>query len=347
MEIKKAELSRIIKSHEAGGAYYIYGTDGYTIDRMKNALVDSIIDKNAQSLNLHRFEGKDSTDDMIQACEALPVFAEKMCVTVCDFDLETVKPGAKALKELYAEIKDLPDTTVLIFYTLDADICGGKKGPTEKNKKLTDLIAKCGTVVRIDIPTASEAAKEIASMFTAEGSSIDRKAAQLLFERTGDLTAVSNEVGKLAAYAAGRMVTVEDVLAVTPENDDTKVFALSDAVAAHDLDRALEVYDRLIRNRGEPVAMLYLITGAMDDIYRARLALDAGKSVNDVVADFSYPRNLSFKVTNAFRSAQHTDVRYLRRCMEILCKADIDIKSGIGRPETVLENAVIRMLTNR
>ncbi|MBQ8979615.1 MAG: DNA polymerase III subunit delta [Oscillospiraceae bacterium] len=344
-EMSKAELSRIIKAHEAGGVYYIYGTDDYTIGRMKNALVDSIIDRDAQSLNLHRFEGKDGTDVMIQACEALPVFSEKMCVTVCDFDLEAVKPGAAALKELYEEIKNLPDSTVLIFYTLNADICGGKKNPTEKNRKLTDLVAKVGTTVRIDIPSPSEAAKEIMAMFSEEGGRIGRKAAEFLFARTGDLSAAANEVGKLTAYADGREVTQEDVALLTPENDDTKIYALSDAVTAHDLSRALDVYNRLIDNRSEPVALLYMLTGSMNDIYRARIALDAGKTANDVISDFSYPRNLSFRVNNAFLSAQRTNTGYLRRCMQRLCKADTDIKGGTGKPETILENAVIKMLT--
>lgn len=344
-EMNRNELDRVIRAGEVGGAYYIYGTDSYTIGQMKNALVRSVVDESAEALNLHRFEGKDSTDAMIQACEALPVFAPQMCVTVCDFDLDTVKPGDKNMKELYAEIEALPDTTVLVFYTLNADICGGKKAPTAKNKKLTDLIKKCGTLVRIDIPTPAEGAREIVAMFAAQGSSIDKAGAQELFARTGDLAGAATEVGKLAAYALGRQVTREDVMLLTPERDDTKVYALADAVAAHDLDRAVAIYDRLIDNRMDPIYLLYTVTGGMNDIYRARLAIDSGRSTEDTVNDFGYPKNMSFRVTNAFRSASRTNTGYMRRCMEILCGADTDIKSGVGKPETIVETAIIKMLT--
>ena len=77
-EITKNELLRIIKSHEAEGAYYLYGNDEYSIQKLKNALVASVVDEGSQALNLHVFDGKSDINEMIEACEALPVFAEKM-----------------------------------------------------------------------------------------------------------------------------------------------------------------------------------------------------------------------------------------------------------------------------
>ncbi|MBQ5311602.1 MAG: hypothetical protein ILP19_06125, partial [Oscillospiraceae bacterium] len=117
-----------------------------------------------------------------------------------------------------------------------------------------------------------------------------------------------------------------------------------DAIAANDLNKAVSVYNKLIDNRADPVYLLYVITGSINDIYRARTALDSGRSVNDVTADFGYPKNLAFRVTNAFRSAGRTNTAHMRRCMDILMRADISIKSGAGAPETILESAVIKML---
>ncbi|MBQ5311819.1 MAG: DNA polymerase III subunit delta, partial [Oscillospiraceae bacterium] len=303
-EITKNELLRIIKSHEAEGAYYLYGNDEYSIQKLKNALVASVVDEGSQALNLHVFDGKSDINEMIEACEALPVFAEKMCVTVCDLDIDTVRPAADKLKELYSEIENLPDTTVLVFFTQNTDICGGKKTPTDKNKKLVDLIKKHGTVLKADTPTAADAAKEIAAVCREYGCDIDRRAAELIFMRTaGDMGLAVNEAGKLCAYANGRKITTDDVMLLTPEQDDTKVYALTDAIAANDLNKAVSVYNTLIDNRADPVYLLYVITGSINDLYRARTALDSGRSVNDVTADFGYPKNLAFRVTNAFRSA--------------------------------------------
>ena len=347
-EITKNELVRIIKAHDAQGAYYLYGNDEYNIQKLKNALVESVVDAGSQELNLHSFEGRSDIGEIIEACEALPVFAEKMCVTVRDFDIDSVRPAADKLKELYAEIEALPDTTVLIFFTQNTDICAGKKAPTDKNKKLVELIKKHGTVLKADTPTASDAAKEITAVCRDNGCEIDRKAAELIFMRTaGDMGLAVNEAEKMCAYANGRKITADDVLLLTPEQDDTKVYALTDAIAANDLNKAIAVYNKLIDNRTDPVYLLYVITGSINDIYRARAALDSGHSVNDVSADFGYPKILSFRVSNAFKSAGRTNTAHMRHCMEILLKADLAIKTGAGAPETILESAVIQMLEGR
>ncbi len=344
-EITKNELVRIIKAHDAQGAYYLYGNDEYSIQKLKNALVESVVDAGSQALNLHVFDGKDDIGEIVEACEALPVFAEKMCVTVCDLDIDTVRPAADRIKELCAEIENLPDTTVLIFYTQNCDICGGKKTPTDKNRKLTETVKKHGTLLKIDTPSASEAAKELAAVCRDYGCDIDRRAAELIFMRTaGDMGLAVNEAEKLCAYADGRKITADDVMLLTPEQDDTKVYALTDAIAANDLNKAVAIYNKLIDNRTDPVYLLYVITGSINDIYRARAALDSGRSVNDTVSDFGYPKALSFRVTNAFKSAGRTDTARMRRCMDILLKADLAIKTGAGAPETILESAVIQMI---
>ena len=49
-EMNRNELDRVIRAGEAGGAYYIYGTDSYTIGQMKNVLIEAQISGTVKDL---------------------------------------------------------------------------------------------------------------------------------------------------------------------------------------------------------------------------------------------------------------------------------------------------------
>ncbi|MCM1578824.1 MAG: DNA polymerase III subunit delta [Ruminococcus sp.] len=345
--VNEKELQRIIKSKSASGAFYIYGTDSYNIVKYKKALVSSVVSKEDETYNLHEFEGKGlDIQALADSCDGLPMFAPVMCVTVCDLDLESERLSEERLQMLLDTAADLPDTTLLIFYTSSADICGGKKYPTAKNKKLVDVVAKKGTVCAVPVKTRGEAVREIIAEANAIGSPIDEKAAALLYERClGDMNAVMGELSKLSSYSAGKIIDTAAVELLTPESSDAKGYSLADAAASGNIAYALKLYHELIGNRNEPIYLLYILMGGMNDLYRARLAIDSGKGIADVMNDFGYKKNLEFRVQNAFRSARRASLPRLRRCMEILVQADLDIKSGAGSPEIILEKSITQMLS--
>jgi DNA polymerase III delta subunit len=65
----------------------------------------------------------------------------------------------------------------------------------------------------------------------------------------------------------------------------------------------------------------------MLDLYRARAAINSGKTAQDVKDDFNYPKNVQFKVDNAFRDVSRMSVAHLRECMKILTETDVAMKS--------------------
>lgn len=344
--INEKDLYRIIKSKKASGSFCICGSDCYGVERAKNALVASIVAKGDETCNLHEFEGKNiDVEGICDACEALPMFAPVLCVTVRDLDLDSERLAAPRLDMLINTVENLPETTVLIFYTPNADIFGGTKYVTAKNKKLTDAVTKHGSFCNIPVKTGAQAVKMIMDRAKNIGCIIDEQAADFLFSRClGSLNAVFNELDKLSAYAAGTPVTIDMITLITPEESDAKGYQLADAVTAGNAQRALEIYNELTEAREEPVYLSYILMGSMNDIYRARLAIDANKGVSDVMNDFGYAKNLELRVKNSFACARKTDLKSLRRCLAILSDADLKMKSGSGSPEIVLEKAIVDMI---
>lgn len=354
--VNEKELSRLIKSGELSGAYYLYGTDLYTIEKYKREMVSRVVKKGDETYNLHEFQGRNlDAEGISEACDGYPMFAEKLCVTVCDLDMEEEtkqRPGHKKLDEsgvklLHETVSNVPETTVLIFYTANINVCGGKKYPTPKNKKLIDIIAKKGTVCEINVKSRSESVKMICSAASKLGSPMDDRAAGELFDRCcGNMTLIMNEVDKLSSYANGKSIDVHTVEMLTPDTGDAKSYSLADAVAAGNMSRAMGLYRELADNpENTPVYLLYVLTGSMNDLYRARLALDHGHGISDVMSDFGYAKNLEFRVKNAFSSVRKLSADRIRYCLEILAKADIDMKSGGASPGLILEKAIAQMLS--
>lgn len=356
--VNEKELSRIIKSKQARGAYYLYGTDLYAVGEYKRALVKSVLDGADKTYNLHEYQGRDiDIQAVAESCEGYPVFAERLCVTVCDLDMEEEtksRPGHKrlddaAVKTLTETVSDLPETTALIFYTADADIYGGKKYPTAKNKKLIDLVAKNGTVCEINVRSRQESVKSIISKAEKLGCGITPEAAGMIFDRCcGNMNMIMCELDKLSSYVNGGVIGEEAAGILTPDYSGAKSYSLADAAAAGNVSRTMQLYHELINDpENTPVYLLYVLTGSMNDLYRARLALDHNRSAAETAKDFGYAKNLEFRVRNAFSSARKTSAAHLRECLRILARADIDMKSGRGAPELILERAIVSMLAGR
>ncbi|MGN0641836.1 MAG: DNA polymerase III subunit delta [Huintestinicola sp.] len=349
--VTSKELERSVKSGEIANAYYLYGTDFFSVSKYKKAIVDKVVRKGDETYNLHTFQGKDfDAEGFAEACEALPMFAERLCVTVCDLDLDKERLGAAKEELIIDTVKNLPDTTVVIFFTSNIDICDGKKYPTAKNKKLADAVSKIGTVCELKTRTRSDIIKDIKAKAAGEGCTVDDKGAALLCDRClSDYLMILNETDKLTAYVGkGGHIDEETVRLITPDNLDAKGYNLSDAVAAGDMSRAMAVYNELADMKVDPVYMLYILAGSMNDLYRARLAIDSGKSISEAAADFGYAKNIEFRLKNAFSSARKTPVSRLRYCMEILAQTDVMFKtnSGAEAKSVLLEEAIVKMLSN-
>ena len=65
----------------------------------------------------------------------------------------------------------------------------------------------------------------------------------------------------------------------------------------------------------------------------------------DVIDDFGYPKNLSFRVDNAFRDVRSYSVAHLRKCIQILVETDVAMKSSNTDKMVLLEEAIVKMLS--
>ena len=343
--VNENDIKTNVKNNNYSRAYYFYGKDTVAVEKYTKALSARLVSKDSETYNLHSFDGKNLDIELLSdSCEALPVFADYVCCVVSDLNAETL--NADQLNTVIDIVKNLPESTVLIFYYTSVDVTDGKRNPTTKNKKLLDAVSKNGSVCNFALKTPDVLAKEIMAAVSKAGCGISRDAARFLAEQCSCNTMIiSNEVAKLTAYAQGNEITMDIIRQLSPRQIETTTFDLAKAIMRMDRKTAMRLFNDLVEEKIEPIVILYTITGNLLDMYRARTAMAVRKGPTDVKTDFGYAKNVEFRVDNAFRDVQKISMPHLRMCIKTLAKTDALIKSSKTPPQILLEEALVKMLT--
>ncbi|MDR0991319.1 MAG: DNA polymerase III subunit delta [Ruminococcus sp.] len=323
--------------------YYFYGKNVTDMEKAVRFIRAHAVKKQDELYNLREFSGKNfKAEEFAAACDCLPVFAETTCVIVNDLNAESL--NAAALSTVIETVEKLAATNCVIFYNSGIDITDGKRYPTSKNKKLIDIVSKNGTVCEFPQKTAGILAQDIMKYVSALGGDIKKDAALFLANRVGgDSMIAERECEKLVAYKKEE-ITVHDIKNLTPQELSSNIYDLARAVSAFDRARAMDIFDELIKQRTEPMTILYSLSGSFMDLYRAKSAAISGRSPETVRENFAYPKNVGFRVDNAFRDSTRASLSHLRECVKILSETDIKMKSGGGDSVILLETALIKML---
>lgn len=343
--VNENDIKTAVKNNNYSRAYYFYGKDTVAVEKYTKALSARLVSKDDATYNLHQFDGKNLDIELLSdSCEALPMFAEYVCCVVSDLNAETL--NADQLNTVIEIVKNLPDTTVLIFYYTSVDVTDGKKNPTPKNKKLLDAVSKNGSVCNFALKTSDTLAKEIMAAVSKAGCGISRDAARFLAEQCSCNTMIiSNEIAKLTAYAQGNEITMDIIRQLSPRQIETTTFDLAKAIMRMDRKTAMRLFNDLVEEKIEPIKIIYAVSGNLLDMYRARTAMAVRKSPADVKADFGYAKNVEFRVDNAFRDVQKISMPHLRMCINTLAETDALMKSSKTSPQILLEEALVKMLT--
>ena len=273
------------------------------------------------------------------------MFADWNCIWIHDLNMESVREDVR--KGVMAVLEHISPRTVLVFDVTGFDIYGGKTGknkkPTARNKKLVDYIAKQGTVCCLEPKSVSQTAAEILATARKRGCIMQRPAAQLLAEECGCQTLrIRNELDKLCAFADGGEITMQLVKDMVTPQLETTVYMLTNAVLRRKAADAMRAVDELLSLRVEMPYLLATVSGSMIDVQRACAARGAGKTADDVAADFSY--SFSFMVENAFRSSMGETDAHIAACLRLLCEAEKRLHSGTVDERVLFEQTIVEML---
>jgi len=173
------------------------------------------------------------------------------------------------------------------------------------------------------------------------GLRLSRDVLGLLLDEVGqDLRRLMGEIDKLEAFLDGRAeITVEDVSALLGKGLGQPLYLLSDAFAARDTPRALELVERLLGD-GEPGPLVVSALHRALRQVRGAVALQSAGTPAAQIGTRLLPQHMQFKLAALLTAAKRWSEADIRRAIVLLEETDRGIKRG-GDAAVALTGAVV------
>ena len=328
-------LRRQLKSGEPERCYLLYGRERYLLDHYSRELRRAVLGDEDDPFNLRRLEGKGlELQALADAVDAYPAFAERALVEVRDYDvLQLPDAEVKRLTEL---LRELPEYCCLVFIYDTLEF----KADKLKAKKWEGL-RSCASLVEFPQQGQNELARWVQRHFDSRGKRIgDDDAAYLVFLCGSEMDSLTNEIGKLAAYAKEKTVTRDEIDAVVVPAVEAQTFKLTDALSARDYERAAELMFKLFQLNTEPIAINAMIGSQLRKLHAALLVKRSGGNAGtlaELLGCSDYAARQSFRICTSFKESWYL------RMIRLSAETDWRMKSTPISPEDLLRSLFVTM----
>ena len=328
-----------LKAGTVRNVYCFYGPEAYIRRSAVAKLREKVLMPGLEDMN-ETVLSAPTAQQIIESCETLPMMSDYRLIIVRDCALTQngkAKDEAQESAALCEYLPRVPETTCLLF-----DLGDG----VDKRKKLAQALMKLPGAVSFDALDDVQLARWMGQTLRPLGKRMDRAACEALAFTSGrDLTMLSGELQKLAAYVGERTeITTQDIDQVATHTAECTVFAMVDAITEGRAQQAFELLGVLLQGGEQRIGILAMITRQ----YRQMMHLSAMLSERTPQAQQAKLLGVpSFALNRLSRQVGRRSYASLRACVEACVQADYDIKRGALREEAALEQLMLRLLSAR
>ncbi|WMJ21983.1 DNA polymerase III subunit delta [Paludicola sp. MB14-C6] len=344
-KLNETELKQRIAQGQLANIFFLYGQEDFFVSKYAKEIIDKVVAKQFESFNLNWFHGdKLSLDELEDAIESLPMMADRKCVVVQNLDIDGLsKSDYEKLNEL---LKSPNEMTVVVFFAnkIQYDV---KK--SSRVKTFLNFVQKDGIVCEFTIKDKSTLKRELCSRAKKESVELDMPIAEYFIDRCSmNYGILIKELDKLIHYVKGMNqgfeITKKAIDLCCIPTIESNAFKLSNAIVQKNYEKAFLLLDELFYQRQEPLAILGALDMCFYDLYRAKVAIESGKTAEEVQSDFGYSPTRSFAIRNAFRDARASSTVQIRRYINILAETDYKLKSSKADQQLLLEQMIAKMI---
>ncbi len=338
MAIVNEEALKQTLKNKSTNVFMLFGEDGY----LKKQYLQKITKPIAESddvFNYQRFENDSSLQEVYDAVLQFPVFSDKKCVILRDFDFTGC--SSNDFEKLCTLVLEVPESTVFILWF---DVFSFE---IKKNSKLDKLLKSFekinGCAVNLTHRREAELCKMLCDGATKRGCRMEITAAKYLIETSGeDIDTLKNELEKLCAFSNGGVITKETVASVSVKTVESDIYRLTEKILKSDLQSAYAMLDDLFFMRVEPFMILSVITSVYVDMHRVLSGKGHNLGIEKIASDFSYGAR-AFTLKDAAFNLKKFDFDKLYLSFQALNAADKALKSFSGNDRIVLEQLIVKL----
>lgn len=233
-------------------------------ERAVQRIIDTYVDPSMRDMALGVFHADEAKiGDIVLEAQTLPFLVERRVIVVRNADRYNAMSGEKnsALYPLIGYLEDPAESTLLILIASKVD----------KRKKFFKACQKKGAIVECPQLDDNALSTWIRAEVRDRHKEIDGGAVNELIHRGGSrLGDINNAINLVTTYVGDApRVTQEDVVAACADVAEETVWALTDAIAASDPNKALGTLFQLNDLGKSPDEIMGLINWLLDSAYRA------------------------------------------------------------------------------
>lgn len=239
-------LNEDLKTGQFNNVYLLYGEEAYLKKQYKEKLRNALVSPD-DNMNYAYYEGKGiNVNEIIDLAETLPFFAERRLIIMEDTGF-----FKNAAPELADYIKEMPDTTNMIFIESEVD----------KRGKLYKAVQNKGRAVELGRQDESMLLRWVAGNVKRENKQISEHTIRFFLAKVGtDMENIQKELEKLFCYTMDKdSITAEDVETICTTQITNQIFDMINAVADKEQKQALNYYYDLLALKEPPMRILFLL----------------------------------------------------------------------------------------
>lgn len=325
--------------------YLLVGNDQYLTKRYANMIAKKTVPENTD-LNLFVMKENCSLEDIYDRLFQFSFTGERICVLASNFDFESCnKDTFKALQEM---VESAPDQNVLVLYY---DVLAINTKKSSRFKSLAKSVEQGGGMVcELNHKSEGELVKMLCDGAAKRLRLLEPATAKYMISVCStDLNILINELEKLCDFADDKApIDREMVDKICVKTVEASVYDMSRYILAGKAEQAYYLLDSLLASGISPAEIHALITSSYVDIFRVKAALEAGKKADSIAADFGYPQNRTFVLTNAARDGKGLNEKQISAILKELLDSDASVKSDLkisgSGAKTALETLITKIL---
>lgn len=336
-------LKNELRVNKIRNLYIFYGPEEYRKRNYLQTIEKKLLGEDLKSLNKIVFEGKVEVKSVIECCETMPVFSEKKLVVVKDSGLfkprkknaDAEEKASPNVDELISYLSTIPEYTCLIFVEHEVD----------KRLKLFDAARKIGLEVEFGFMKPSELKEWVIGEFARCRKKISASNALMLLDRCDQgMNDILNEIQKIILYVGDRTeILPGDIEKVCTVSIKSRIFDLTDAIAAKDGIKALKVFEDMIASR-EPVPLIfYMIARQFSSMLEMKLLTAQGLTPEKAAQKMATRSGMSAYAAGILsRQAAKFTAGLLKQAVNECSEMDLAVKSGRMNEKLAVEILIAR-----
>jgi DNA polymerase-3 subunit delta len=333
MILKPNQLGRALDQGSMPDIAIVWGSEPVLLTGCKALILNKLEAAGAQIERLS-FEEL----DLQQLCENAQLtafFGATRAFVVEDFEPESLSSAqCDMICGLFAS---LPEQTCVVL-VCRVDALNERKGV--RSKKLL-AAAKNALLCRADSLSPAELKSYARRYCERKGHKLSGAGAVLLAQRcAGGLGVLKNDCDKLCAYAPpGGEISCAMIDKLCRGDLSGDLYGLAGLLLKGNLGEAFDEINRLVLSK-EPVSRILGSLGlAFSDLARAKTARNAGKNAGEVFSKLGF--RYEWQAQRAYRDCAKADEERLNLACEIICGADLKLKTGVGDERALLDGCVL------